>query len=119
MRVYISGPMTGQACYNVEEFDAAAKRLRKQGHFTINPHDFTPVFGTMKEVAESFKALYDNDAAFGGSLAACVMVAELAAVRSCDAIYLLKGWENSRGAKAELAEAIKHGLKVMQEGAKK
>ena len=44
------------------------------------------------------------------------MDADLAAVRSCDAIYLLKGWESSRGAKKELAEAMAHGLKVMQEG---
>ena len=44
------------------------------------------------------------------------MDADLAAVRSCDAIYLLRGWENSRGAKKELAEAIAHGLTILQEG---
>ena len=52
-------------------------------------------------------------------LARAVMDADLAAVRSCDAIYLLRGWENSRGAKKELAEALKHGLKVMLEGEEK
>jgi hypothetical protein len=49
-------------------------------------------------------------------LARAVMDADLAAVRSCDAIYLLKGWESSRGAKKELAEALSHGLQVMLEG---
>ena len=43
------------------------------------------------------------------------MDADLAAVRSCDAIYLLKGWENSRGAKKEFAEAVKHDLMVLLE----
>lgn len=50
------------------------------------------------------------------ALAQSVMDADLAAVRSCDAIYLLRGWESSRGAKKELAEAIKCGLLVKQEG---
>jgi hypothetical protein len=46
-----------------------------------------------------------------------IMQADIAAVRSCDAIYLLRGWETSRGAKKELAEAIAHGMTIMQEGA--
>ena len=50
------------------------------------------------------------------SLARAVMDADLAAVRSCDAIYLLRGWESSRGAKKEFAEALAHGLQVIQEG---
>ena len=48
-------------------------------------------------------------------LAQSIMDADLAAVRSCDAIYLLRGWENSRGAKKELAEAIARRLQVMLE----
>ena len=121
MRVYISGTMTGVPDLNRPAFDAAAKSLRDKGHFVINPHDFTPLFGTADEVANSFKAYYEGAAQTypNGSyrLAQSVMDAELAAVRSCDAIYLLKGWEESRGAKKELAEALTHGLTVMQEGA--
>ena len=131
MRIYISGPMTGKACYNVEAFDAAAKRLTAQRHFVINPHDFTPLLGTANEVAESFAEHYrmldlDKDYLIH-SPSACIlertriaramMDVDLAAVRSCDAIYLLKGWEDSRGAKKELVEALTHGLTVMQEGA--
>lgn len=116
MRIYISGPMTGLPSHNISAFDAAAKRLRDQGHFVINPHDLTLVFGMAEEIAGSFAAYYENDKAFGGSLAQCVMDADLAAVRSCDAIYLLHGWETSRGAKKELAEAIKCGLYISYEG---
>jgi hypothetical protein len=50
------------------------------------------------------------------ALARSILAADLAAVRSCDAIYLLRGWENSRGAKKELSEALANGLQVMQEG---
>ena len=53
--------------------------------------------------------------AFGGSLAQCVLDADLAALRSCETIYLLKGWENSRGTKMELADALRHNLRIWLE----
>jgi hypothetical protein len=121
--------MTGCPDHNRPAFDAAAKRLREQGHFVINPHDFTPLFGSEEEIANSFRSLYAVEdlrysiANYNISqrrqhdldLAESMMDSDLAAVRSCDAIYLLRGWETSRGAKRELAEAIAHGLTVMQE----
>lgn len=130
MRIYISGPMTGKPDLNRSAFDAAEKRLTAQGHFVINPHDLSPIFGTADEVAKSFAEYYrmlDLDANFFNHtpatqilertrIARAVMDADLAAVRSCDAIYLLRGWESSRGAKKELAEALAHGLTVVQEG---
>lgn len=119
MRIYLSGPMTGLSDLNRPAFDAAEKRLTAQGYFVINPHNLTPIFGTADEIAKSFEELYDPayfESAVRPSLAKCIMSADLAAVRSCDAIYLLRGWETSRGAKKELAEALAHGLTVMQEG---
>lgn len=123
MRVYCSGPMTGYPDHNRPAFDAAAKRLREQGQFVINPAELSLTFGTAEEIANSFEAYYEGAAQTypNGSLrlAQSVMDAELAAVRSCDAIYILRGWETSRGAKKELAEAIANGLQVMQEGGAK
>lgn len=133
MRIYISGPMTGRPGLNRPAFDAGAERLREQGHFVINPHRISELFGTAEKLECSFFALYelekpqnayttmsDLDKAMNEDcayLARAVLDADLAAVRSCDAIYLLKGWESSRGAKRELAEALAHGLTVIQEGA--
>lgn len=119
MRLYLSGAMTGHPDLNRPAFDAAERRLTASGLFVINPHRISELFGTAEELAESFAALY-GVALYGGSgysptLACAVMDADLAAVRSCDAIYLLRGWESSRGAKKELAEALAHGLTVMQE----
>ena len=125
MRIYCSGPMTGHPDHNRPAFDAAERRLTAQGHFVINPVNISCTFGTPKEVANSFAYYYDDMKAFQIKsafradmmrLAECVMDADFAAVRSCDAIYLLRGWESSRGAKKELAEALSHGLQVMQEG---
>jgi hypothetical protein len=124
--------MTNIPDHNRPAFDAAAKRLRGEGHFVINPAELSAMFGTAEELECSFFALYelekpqnayttmsDLDKAMNedcAHLARAVMDADLAAVRSCDAIYLLRGWESSRGAKKELAEALAHGLQVMQEG---
>lgn len=128
MRVYISGPMTNIPDLNRPAFDAAEKRLTAQGHFVINPHHISELFGTADEIGYSFQELYlledggyatedaNADAEEDAKLARSIMDADLAAVRSCDAIYLLHGWESSRGAKKELAEAIKCGLDVMLEG---
>lgn len=127
MRIYISGPMTGCHYHNRPAFDAAAKRLREQGHFVINPAELSALFG--KDIQLAFRIYYDPSDVRGISsieeenclykTAKSVMDADLAAVRSCDAIYLLRGWETSRGAKRELAEAIAHGLTIMQEGDEK
>ena len=126
MRTYISGPMTGKPDLNRPAFAAAEKRLTAQGHFVINPHRIGELFGTAEELERSFSAMYNLPRKDGNiqmeymdhesTLTRSVMSADLAAVRSCDAIYLLRGWETSRGAKKELAEALAHGLTVMQEG---
>lgn len=119
MRVYVSGPMTSMPERNIPAFNAAAKRLREQGHFVINPAELSAMFGTEEEIDASFDYLYfpnEGDDEWGKRIACGIMEADLAAVRSCDAIYLLRGWEESRGAKEELAEALKHGLRVIQEG---
>ena len=134
MRLYLSGPMTGCPDLNRPAFDAAEKRLTALGHFVINPVNISAPFGSAEDLECSFYALHelekpkaystmsDLDKAMNedcAHLARAVMDADLAAVRSCNAIYLLRGWENSRGAKKELAEALAHGLQVMQEGGEK
>lgn len=141
MRIYVSGPMTGKPEFNYPAFNAAAKRLRDEGHFVINPAELSAIFGTPGEIEDSFSFVeclerieHDGDNAFDdddtdatkrsiilglekeATLARSLMSADLAAVRSCDAIYLLPGWESSRGAKKELAEAIANGLKIIQQG---
>ena len=120
MRVYCSGAMTGYPDLNRPAFDAAAKRLREQGHFVINPAELSAMFGTAEEIAKAFQSHYYEESRhpFAEAIYESTMSADLAAVRSCDAIYLLRGWETSRGAKKELAEALAHGLQVMQEGEK-
>jgi nucleoside 2-deoxyribosyltransferase len=43
------------------------------------------------------------------SLACAVLLADFAAIRSCDAILLLENWDTSKGAKTELLHALSLG----------
>lgn len=43
------------------------------------------------------------------------MVTSLAMLSLCDTIYMLKGWEDSDGAKEELQYALEHGYDVILE----
>ena len=94
MSVYISGPMTGIAKLNYPAFEAAAEKLRAKGATVISPHEIVPPgLGPW--------SWQDH------------MRADLAALLTCEAVYMLKGWETSRGAQLEktVAEAI--GLPVV------
>lgn len=98
--VYIAGPMRGLPENNAKAFFDAFEKLRNEGWHPIDPTLFNEVFGCV-ETEELLKACMD---------------AELAAIPHLDAIFLLKGWEESEGAKKELEVALRHGLKVMLQG---
>ena len=98
--IYIAGPMAGLPDNNFPAFAAAEEWLEAQGWKPINPAKFNAVFG-------------DNPT---GRLLDAVCETERAAIPLLDAIYLLKGWEKSKGAKAELRVALEHDLIVLVEG---
>ena len=97
--IYIAGPMSGRPDNNFPKFFDAEARLMADGWEPINPSRFSGVFGEQPA---------------GKMLDACCE-AELATIPHCDAIFLLKGWENSKGAKRELAVALQHNLEVIVE----
>lgn len=120
MRIYVSGPMTGKPGNNIAAFNAAAKLLREAGHFVINPAELSPLFGSAEEIAKSFRYKYSpiSTSYFHGKfrLADCIMAVDLAALGTCNAIYLLDGWKDSRGATEELREAMRLRLEIFLEG---
>lgn len=101
-RIYIAGPMTGLPNYNYHAFDAKAEELRAHGHTVINPADI-------------------GRAAFGGKLdpskgaLKSLLSLELMALKSCDAIYMLPNWEQSRGARIEHRYAARWGKIIIEE----
>ena len=103
-RIYIAGPMTGIARWNRPTFVKAARKLRGLGWEVTSPVEISDAFGSQNTIVTT-----------PGMLDA-VIEAELEALARCDAIYLLEGWEKSRGAKRELWLALEKGLDVKVEG---
>ncbi|WP_313073260.1 DUF4406 domain-containing protein [Melaminivora sp.] len=93
MRVYIAGPMTGLPESNYPAFHAAAAHLRARGFNVENPAE-------------------NGLPACGGTWLGWMRLA-VAQLARCDAIYLLPGWKESRGAQVEHQLARGLGLWVM------
>ena len=100
--IYIAGPMAGFTELNFPAFYKAEEKLMKNGWRVVNPARFDYVFNVY---GESIK----------GKLLDAVCESERAAIPHLDAIYLLKGWEKSKGAKRELFVALQHDLMVVVE----
>lgn len=105
--VYIAGPMRGYVNYNFDAFHSAAKLGRSLGWRVISPAEMD---------LEDKVGEYERP--HGGELSQDIMreltlkdVTQIA--EKCDAIALLPGWENSRGAKLEVAVALSIGLTIL------
>ena len=114
MRVYIAGPMQGYPKFNFPAFDKAAEVLRNSGHVVFNPADkdrerHGQDFGE-QSVAGS---IAEAEKVSGFSLREALAVDTNWICREADAIYMLKGWERSGGARAEHALASALRLYIM------
>lgn len=92
-RVYIAGPMSGYPDCNFQAFHEAAGRLAAAGWKVFNPAEN---FGGRKDLPrEAYLRL------------------DLAMLTQCDALALLPGWEQSRGARLEYLVACELGCAVI------
>ena len=95
-RVYVAGPMTGLAESNYPAFHAAAARLRNKGWHVENPAE---------NPAPHVEAACDWTA---------YMRMGVSQLMTCHAIYLLPGWQQSKGASLEFFIAQRLGLTVYE-----
>lgn len=108
MKVYISGPITGYPDRNAQEFKSAQEALQRFGHETVNPLDISadhdgPCVGPEVE-------RHDDSS---GHRYGCHVRADILAVFDCDAMFMLPGWHQSRGARVEYAVAQALRLQIM------
>lgn len=95
MKIYISGKITGLDNQEAwQNFESAEAHLVNKGLEPINP---------MREVEGLNKSWQD------------CMLADIALLFDCDAIYMLKNWQDSKGAKIEKAIAEHLGLIIHYE----
>jgi hypothetical protein len=110
MTFYVAGPMRGRPFFNFPAFDKARDYLEALGCSVISPADLDRESGFDPAGLPA-----DHDWSFipnGFDLHAAID-RDIAALKRCDGIYLLEGWENSRGALAEKAMAEWLGLWIM------
>ena len=110
MKIYIAGPMRGKKWFNFPDFDWAKECLVRAGWEAISPADLDRKIGF-----DAGNLPPDTDwsdvSKLGFDLKAAVQ-RDVAAICQCDAIFMLHGWSESRGAKAEKAVAEWLGLMV-------
>lgn len=112
LRVYICGPMRGIKLYNFPAFDAARDTINALGHVAINPADldraeagFDPARLPANHDWNSLPPGFDMQQAIDR---------DLEALRQCEAIVMLPGWEKSTGATAEAHVAKWRGIKEVR-----
>ncbi len=108
--IYIAGPMTGYPEFNFPAFFEVAEAFEDGGWNVYNPaqHDLD-VHGTLDGVNAAFEKDKDR------MLRDCLNWDLGVITDKCDAIYMLPGWENSKGARAEHATAVALGLQILYE----
>ena len=94
MKIYISGKITGTTDY-MKRFESAEKALSKY-HIVINPAKVNAQLPKETTWEEYMK------------MSMCML-------EMCNAIYMLKGWEDSKGAKLEYEFAKSKNYKIFFE----
>ena len=92
MLIYISGAITNNENYQAE-FQKAEQWLMLKGHTPISPARFITNFPKLTEEQ--------------------IMKIDYCLVEMCDGIFMLGGWQESKGACAELSYAKSLGKKVI------
>lgn len=85
--VYISGPMSGIKDFNAPAFEKA--------YMDLQAHDFSPVAPAPFVDGKTYQEYLRDD---------------LKMLLDCDGIYMLDGWQDSKGAKIEHMVALACGI---------
>lgn len=100
--IYVAGKYRGKSWNevweNIMHSRTEARKLWLQGWAVICPHANSILMDGAKG---------ETDGVF--------LEGDLEILKRCNAIYLLKGWEGSEGAKDELGLAQKEGLEILYE----
>lgn len=95
MKIYLSGAITGTTDY-MERFETAEAKLTQDGHTVFNPaavNSMMPSETTYEEYMRVSFTLLDM----------------------CDAIYMMRGWQDSKGANREYGYALGKDMIILEE----
>jgi hypothetical protein len=113
--VYIAGPMRGYPAFNFAAFDEARDRAAALGYRVHSPADidreawgFCPL-----ESDESLHRANDIVSAWTASDLDEVILRDIKAIMESTHIAMLRGWEDSTGAKSEYQLAVWRGIEIL------
>lgn len=89
-RVMVSGPMTGIPHFNRPMFDDVTEQLRREGYIVYNP--------------ASLPVGWNHDQ---------YMATTLAWIEHVDALYMLDGWQDSKGAVMEFDRILRNRIPIL------
>ena len=111
--IYIAGKMRGIEDFNFPAFDRHHKLLENQGWKVVNPAELDRKYGSPSSCPMEYdpEINYDDREFMRVAMKRdCIAICD-----ECTAIYMLAGWEDSRGANAEHQLAKSLGLTVYYE----
>lgn len=121
MKVYLAGPMSGIPHFNFPAFNKACAILRAEGHAVFNPAERDiERHGGVDISADNHAGSQEHAAKVHGFSLRDALADDTAFIcKEADAIAMLPGWENSKGARAEhaLAFALGHTIIYLSGGA--
>ncbi len=114
MNIYVAGPMRGIPEFNFPAFMAATGKLRSEGHSCFNPAERDiERHGTDISKGNATGSLAVAAKEHGFSIRDALYDDLTYICKTADAVALLPGWENSKGARAERATAEALGLQII------
>lgn len=113
--IYVAGPMRGYENWNYEAFDRQAKALEEVGWKVINPGEMDREYS--QELVDTSPFDFDPNLNYHDQeFLRKVLARDMNFIcNECTAIYMMKGWEKSKGAKAEWTLAKALGLDIFYE----
>lgn len=110
-RGYVAGPMTGIKNYNWPAFESTAAEYRSLGWDIVSPTEMDEERGDV-EVTRFKNGKVKSVRTLPSFDYAKVLAEDLRIIETVDAIILLPGWQNSRGACLELSHALGLGKEI-------
>ena len=115
--IYIAGPMRGYPNFNFEAFHTAEEQFKQRGWDVFNP--------ARKDEEQYGKDFNDNNPdgdldqaiAEGFSMRVALFQDTKFICNHATHIFMLRGWENSAGARAEHSLAVALGHEILYQGA--
>ena len=104
MRIYISGPITGQEDTAQKRFVEAHAELSVWFSSTDNPPSIIDPFWANRQIFGYFRETPTH---------ADYMTTAMAMLSVCDTIYLMQGWEHSEGCQQEYKYALEHRYRII------